>query len=191
LNYYGFTQEEKEKYKKQLYDAKDVYSHFHLDVLKLTFELVTLPFTPLEEGGGNSSRKKKKGRGGGNTNNQMELFQGRRVTKRDALVLSNAHRFLGEKLVRNSRKAIALFELVFSCLPKNLINPKNLTMTLKKKGAKTGRSSKVTVSLIDYCSVLTNTHAVPSELISQFHQYLIREHQITLPTAFITNKRFW
>lgn len=179
LTYYGFTKEEREHYRKQLYAVDSPFSHFHLNVPKMTFELESPEFTPLTQGEGNNRKK------------SMELFNGRQMSKKDALAHANAYRFLGEKLIKNSAKAIALFEIIYSQLPKRQIDAKTLTIQLRKKKGFTGeKGSHVRVNLIDYLSALTDPLRQPTPLIAQFHAYIIRYHCVILPAVYVVNKRF-
>jgi hypothetical protein len=184
LNYFGFTKEERETYRQQLYAASNSFSHFHLHVPSMTLELKKLPFIPLDT-------KQQQHQSGGSGGGGLELFQGRNMSKKDALVMANAQRFLGEKLVKNSAKAIAIFELIYAHLPKRQIDAKTLTIRLQRKKLNAeGKGATVAISLIEYASVLCDPSRAPSLLIALFHAYIIRYHGIVIPSVYVVNKRF-
>ena len=115
------------------------------------------------------------------------LYQGRKMTERDAVAYERASFFLGEKLVKNSKKAYALFEIVYPQLVKRSVDVKTLTVTLRR--LKGGHLAKI--SLIDYVSTLTDPSQKPTELVSLFHRYVLTARRVTLPTTYLANKLFW
>jgi hypothetical protein len=184
LTYFGYEKEEKEKYKQMLLECTTPFSHMILNVQKMTMEIKSVELVPKSSGSKSASSaiatKKAEAR-------KTEMFEGKMMTKKDALAHASAARFLSDKLVKNSKKARALFALIYAKLPKKSIDAETLSMTLRKANGR----GKTTVSLIDYVATLVDHSKEPTDTVAKFHQYCIKQHNINLPTVFLVNKRFW
>lgn len=187
LTYFGFEPEEKQRYKQLLVECTTPYCHLVLDVQKMTIEMKTVPLVSnstvavVSNTKGSAAAKRKLDA------QKSELVDGRLMTKKDAQAHASAAHFLGDKLVKNGKKARALFQLIYSRLPKKNIDPDTLNMNLKRSSGR----GRCTVSLIDYVATLVDSKKEPTEAVAKFHQYCIKHHNLTLPTVYLVNKRFW
>ena len=154
------------------------------DVEKRTFVMKTYKYLPPNKAASGSSEDNTAAERR-RSSKKTALFQGRKMTQKDAIAYERANFFLGEKLVKNSKKAYALFEIVYPKLLKRFLDPETLTVTLGRKG------EPINVSLIDYVATLTDPQREPTELVSLFHKYLLTVRRVSLPTTFLANKRFW
>jgi hypothetical protein len=191
LTYFGFEPEQKQHYKELLLDNKKPFSHLVLTVQKMTIELKTVDYVPpagakTETVSGTSllpaGHPAKK-----NKHAKTELFEGKMVSKKDAVALTSASRYLSGKLVRNSEKALALFHLIYNQLPKKNIDPNTLTIKLRKANGR----GQTCVSLIDYVSVLSHPNLSPTAEVAKLHKYCITKRHIVLPNVYLVNKQFW
>ena len=185
MAYYVFEKEEKQAHLKTLLTWSRPYSHFILDVEKRELKMRTYDYLPPNQktkSAAATKREKKNER-----KRKVALYQGRKMTERDAVAYERANFFLGEKLVKNSKKAYALFEIVYPRLVKKSVDVQSLTVTLRRlKGG-----HLVRISLIDYVSTLTDPSQKPTELVSLFHKYILTARRVTLPKTYLANKLFW
>ena len=180
MSYYVFEKEEKQQHMKTLLLWKKPFSHFVLDVEKREFKMKTYPYV-----GPNQVAAKGEGKTSGNK--KTALYRGRKMTNRDATAHESAHRFMGDKLVKNSKKALALFDLIYPKIPRQSVEVETLTVTLQKK--KHGEVARI--SLIDYIATLVDVGKEPTVLISLFHKYVVTVCHVILPMTYLANKRFW
>jgi hypothetical protein len=190
LTYYCFTKEESEAYVKQLLDWEKPYSHLFFHVESREFHMQTFPYIPPVDQREPNGHKK------------TVVYQGRAMTKKDAVAYERAKRFLGNPdLVKSPEKSLAIFDLVYPRLLKSSFDVETLTVTLNKFD--TGRKrkaaddyahnpkpTKIQCSVIEYIACLTEADKEPSPLIAQFHAYIVNSRNIILPTAYLDNKRF-
>lgn len=198
LSYFSFTTDEKEAYIKKLNNCKRRFAHFRITVKTRKIELVRYPYqSPMEAAANSDSDSDNHNSNGGNIDRlgkTMDRIKKKRAAKRrDAIAAASAKRFLSVGTVLKDKDkadvAGAIWDLIFDSLPKDKINPHNLTITLKKNNV--GRSNTVVViSIIDYiCSLLREDHE-PSKIIVQFHRFVSETKQIKIPQVFILNKYF-
>lgn len=194
LTYYCFTKEESEAYVKQLLDWGKPYSHLFFNVESREFHMQTFPYIPPVT---DQQRQP-------NGHKKTVVYNGRNMTKRDAVAYERAKRFLGDpNLVKFPEKSLAIFDLIYPRLLKSSFDVETLTVTLnkvdtgrKRKPYHEGTSSsskpaKIQCSVIEYIISLTDdTNKQPSALIAQFHAYMVNSRNIVLPTAYLENKRF-
>ena len=180
MTYYVFEKEEKQMHMKTLLLWKKPFSHFVLDVETREFKMKTYPYVGPNQIAVSSEGKK-------NSNKKSALYQGRKMTTRDATAHERAYRFMGDKLVKNSEKALALFDLIYPKLQRQSIDVETLTVTLQKK--KNGEATRI--SLIDYIATLVDVKREPTVLISLFHKYVVTVCHVMLPNTYLANKRFW
>ena len=185
MAYYVFEKEEKQAHLKTLLTWNRPYSHFILDVEKRELKMRTYDFLPPNQKAKSAASGREKKRD--SKREKKALYQGRKMTERDAVAYERANFFLGEKLVKNPKKAYALFEIVYPQLVKKSVDVKTLTVTLRR--LKGGHLAKI--SLIDYVSTLTDPSQKPTELVSLFHRYVLTARCVTLPTTYLANKLFW
>jgi GTPase SAR1 family protein len=173
LQHFGFQKEEKEFHVRNLIANKTPWSHYVLHVDQLVIEKVQYPF---EEGSDDEEDGKK-----GKKKKKMH------VSAREALTQKNALRYFS--VLKNSKEAMACWDLIYCKLEKRNIDPHSLEITLQTKG---GKRAPVTISLISYVAALVDTDGkVPaSHEIAKFHQYCQTEKAIKLPSVFVLNRGF-
>jgi energy-coupling factor transporter ATP-binding protein EcfA2 len=172
LNYFGFEEAERQFHISNLLSNKEPFCHYMLDVEKRTVDKVHFPLQPDDDGGDGTGRKKKKKK-------KMSL------SRRDALALSKAQRYLS--VLKNSKECLALFDLIWHRLPKSA-DPATLEVSLQTKK---GEGSPVKISLISYLAALTDDRGTaPAHDMIKFHKYCKIVHGIYLPAPFVLNKNF-
>ena len=107
-------------------------------------------------------------------------------------IMGAAGKFLGdEDLVKESRRAMALFEMIYS---KGLkIDPGDLTVKMRQKDTANRKGKDVTISIIDYISVLVDSDGPDTKddkLLYSFHNYL-KSKGAVLPRIFVLNRNYW
>lgn len=170
LRYFAFDDEEIRTYVARFLANTEAFTHFCLNVEKRTVEKVKFPYAPdTDEGKGGKKGKKK-----------MSL------SAKDAMALAKADRYLS--VLKNSKEAKAIFELLYCKLNKKFIDARTLDITLQQKSGQ-----KLEISLIEYIACLVDQEkAVPaSHECLKFHKYCQTVHSIHLPKHFVLNKSFW
>jgi energy-coupling factor transporter ATP-binding protein EcfA2 len=172
LNYFGFTETERQFHIRNLLENKEPFCHYVLDVEKRSVDKVHFPLQPDDDDDYGPGKKKKK-------NKKMSL------SRRDALALSKAQRFLS--VLNNSKECLALFDLIWPRLSRKSADPATLEVTLQTKGER----SPVKISLITYLAAATDERGQPpTHDLMKFHKYCKIVHGIHLPAPFVLNKYF-
>lgn len=176
LNYFAFTETEKRFHLDNLINNTEKFAHFVFHVDERRIEKIKFPLQPLEEEeegeeeDGDAIKKRPK-----------------KITMsvRDAKALSKAKRYFS--ILDNENAALALFELLWSRLPKQSVDLNSLEITLQKKK---GNRPPVVVSLISYIALLVDDKGkmeATRDLI-KFHQYVKEARGWNPPSPFLLNK---
>ena len=178
LRYFGFQQTEINIHIRDFLACKEAFVHWLISVEHMSVTKVTFPFLPdTEEGSEHDKqlqREKKK--------------KNMSMTAKDSLAMTKADRYLS--VLKNSKEAKALFELLYFKLNKKLIDPNTLEMTLPQKSG-----GQLVISLIEYIALLTQDETdkkVPAtKEVLKFHKYCRNVHSIRLPNNYVLNRAFW
>jgi hypothetical protein len=159
LSRYGYSKEQQSYYIQLLRSSPSKkYNHFLFDVNRGTIKLTTA--------------------------GDQEKFD--RESEQSLIVNpeSSAQKFMGH--LEGSINKLRLFDIILPSISKRKLDPKNLTVRLKRKNSK----SYVCISLIDYISALTEKDFFPDNKLLKFHKYLTSKKKITLPKTYVKNGMF-
>lgn len=163
LTYYRFPLDQTTEITERFKHASGLsdYSAFQLDVGKKLFTHVSGSGDSGGEGGGSEERERD------SSPSPADFFASAAKTCID--------------LLPQKEKANATFKMLVECLPRRLMDPKDLTITLSARNSDQSRK----ISLVDYIATLQDRDLRPSSTMRMLHHYV--SGQVRLPDILVDN----